>query len=148
MKLYDKRDDFNFPIVNFPFTFVYVATFQQHLHMEYISLSWSNIPELVVPIGISLIERGLLLTRKLLKQRFLLVKLKLSLRKIYGCHHELGKHYRISVSQMTTIMFHLLLALPSLMTCHRVYNLSNTIGTTSGARTDYPSGAPEFIPGF
>ena len=32
------------------------ATFQQHLHMESISLSWSNIPELVVPIMISLIE--------------------------------------------------------------------------------------------
>jgi hypothetical protein len=31
-KLYDKVDDFNFP--NF-----YVATFQQHLQMEYISLS-------------------------------------------------------------------------------------------------------------
>jgi hypothetical protein len=36
-KLYDKRDDFNFPIVNF---YLYVATFQQHLHMQYISLSW------------------------------------------------------------------------------------------------------------
>ena len=34
-KLYDKRDDFHFLIVNFP----YVATFQQHLHMEYISFS-------------------------------------------------------------------------------------------------------------
>jgi hypothetical protein len=34
-KLYDKRDDFNIPIVIFPFN---VATFQQHLHMEYISL--------------------------------------------------------------------------------------------------------------
>ena len=33
-KLYDKGDDFNFPIVNF----LSVATFQQHLHMEYISL--------------------------------------------------------------------------------------------------------------
>jgi len=42
----------------FPFwTFhLYVAIFQQHLHMEYISLSWSNIPELVFPIRISLIE--------------------------------------------------------------------------------------------
>ena len=29
-KLYDKRDDLNFPIVNFPI--------QQHLHMEYISI--------------------------------------------------------------------------------------------------------------
>jgi hypothetical protein len=29
-KHYDKRDDFNFPIVNFPFI---LATFQQYLHM-------------------------------------------------------------------------------------------------------------------
>jgi hypothetical protein len=29
---------------------LYVATFKQHLHMKYISLSWSDIPELVVPI--------------------------------------------------------------------------------------------------
>ena len=36
-KLYDKRDDFSFPIVNFPF--ICRKTFQQHLHMEYISLS-------------------------------------------------------------------------------------------------------------
>jgi len=35
-KLYDKRDDFNFPIVNFR---LYVATFQHHLYMEYISFS-------------------------------------------------------------------------------------------------------------
>ena len=35
---------------------LYVATFQQHLHMEYIYLSWYDIPELVVPIRISLIE--------------------------------------------------------------------------------------------
>jgi hypothetical protein len=34
---------------------LYLATFRQHLHMDYISLSWSGIPELVVPIGISLI---------------------------------------------------------------------------------------------
>jgi hypothetical protein len=35
---------------------LYVAILQQHLHVEYISLSWSDIPELVVPIMISLIE--------------------------------------------------------------------------------------------
>ena len=35
---------------------LYVATFQQHLHMEYISLSWYDIPELLVSIRISLIE--------------------------------------------------------------------------------------------
>ena len=35
-KLYDKRDDFNCPIVHFPFI---CRTFQQHLDMKYISLS-------------------------------------------------------------------------------------------------------------
>jgi hypothetical protein len=45
-KLYDKRDDFN----------LHVATFQQHLHMEYIYHSWSDIPEFVVHIMVALIE--------------------------------------------------------------------------------------------
>jgi hypothetical protein len=53
---------------------LYVAAFQQHLHMEYISLRY-DIPELVV---------WGLLTRKLLNQGLLLVKLKSSLRKVYG----------------------------------------------------------------
>jgi hypothetical protein len=44
------------------------------------------------------LDRGLLLTRKLLNQRFLLVKLKSSLRKFYGRHHDLVDHYGISVS--------------------------------------------------
>ena len=35
-KHYDKRDESNFPIVNFH---LYVATFELHLHMEYISCS-------------------------------------------------------------------------------------------------------------
>jgi len=35
---------------------LYLATFQQHRHMEYISVSWSDIPELVVHIRISLIN--------------------------------------------------------------------------------------------
>ena len=49
----------------------------------------------------------LLLTRKLLNQGFLLVKLKSSLRKFYGHHNDLVDRYGISVSQMTTDMFHL-----------------------------------------
>ena len=64
----------------------YVATFQQHLHMEYISLSWNDILELVGPI------------RKLLNQGFL-VKLKSSLRKFYGRHHDLVDRFGISVWQ-------------------------------------------------
>jgi hypothetical protein len=53
------------------------------------------------------LDRRLLLTRKLLNQGFLLVKLKSSLRKFYGRHHDLVDRDRISVSPMTTDMFHL-----------------------------------------
>jgi uncharacterized protein YjcR len=44
--------------------------------------------------------------RKLLSQGYLLVKLKSSLRKLYGRHHDLVDRYGISVSQITTDMFH------------------------------------------
>jgi hypothetical protein len=53
------------------------------------------------------LESGLLLTRKLLNQWSLLVKFKSSLRKFYGRHYDLVDRYDISVSQMTTDMFHL-----------------------------------------
>ena len=53
------------------------------------------------------LDRGLLLTSKLLNQGFLLVKLKSSLRKFYSGHHDLVDRYIIYVSQMTTDMFHL-----------------------------------------
>jgi hypothetical protein len=53
------------------------------------------------------LDRGLFLPRKLLNQVFLVVKLKLSLRKFYGRHHDLVNRYGISVSQMITDMFHL-----------------------------------------
>ena len=53
------------------------------------------------------LDRGLLLTRKLLNQGFLLVKLKSSLRKFNSLHHDLVDRYGISALQMTTDMFHL-----------------------------------------
>ena len=49
------------------------------------------------------LDRGYLIKRKLLNQGFLLVKVKSSLRKFYGRHQDYG----ISVSQLTTDMFHL-----------------------------------------
>jgi hypothetical protein len=84
-----------------------------------------------------------MLTRKLLNQGFLLVKLKSSLRKFYGRHHDLIDRYGISVSQMTKHMFHI----SSFVSSHRVCNYIYTTGVTSGAGTGYPSGAHEFIPG-
>jgi hypothetical protein len=91
---------------NFPCTHVYnVATFQHHLHMEYIYSSQLIRYSRACSSYQDFLDRGLLLTRKLLNQAFLLVKLKSSCRKVYGRHHLVGR-YGISVSQMTTDMFH------------------------------------------
>jgi hypothetical protein len=102
-KPYDKRDDFNFPIVNFPFICsnipaapAYGVHISQMIRYSRACGSYQDI-----------LDRGLLLTRKLLDKGFLLVKLKSSLRKFYGRHHDLVDRYGISVSQMTTDMFHL-----------------------------------------
>jgi hypothetical protein len=53
-KFYDKRDDFNFPIVNFPFICSNIPA--APAYGVYISLSLYDILELVGPIRISLIE--------------------------------------------------------------------------------------------
>ena len=63
--------------------------------MEYISLRYSR----ACGSYQDFLDRGLVLTRKLLNQGFLLVKLKSSLRKFYGRHHDLADHCGISVSQ-------------------------------------------------
>ena len=88
----------------------YVATFQQHLHMEYIF----QLMRYFRACGSyqDFLDIGLLLTRKLLSKGFLLIKLKSSIRKFYGRNPDLVDRYGISVSQMTTGMFHLSQALP------------------------------------
>jgi hypothetical protein len=65
---------------------LYIGTFQQHLHMEYISLSGFS---RACGSYQDFLDRGLLLTRKLLNQGFLLVKLMSSLRIFFGRHHYL-----------------------------------------------------------
>ena len=72
-KLYDKRDYFN-SIFSLWTSHLYVATFHQHLHMEYIShlIRYSR----ACGFDQDFLNRGLLLTRKLPNQGFLLVKLK------------------------------------------------------------------------
>ena len=103
-KLYDKRDDFNFPIVNFPFicskitavALAYGVYISQLIRYSRTCGSYHDF-----------LDRGLLLTRKLLNQGFLLVMLKSSLRKCYGRHRDLVDRYGISVSRMTTDIFHL-----------------------------------------
>ena len=94
--LYDKHDDFNFHITNFPF------------------LS-SNIPSLPAYgvfisqlIGYArdcsshecFILRAARLSSKLLGQGYVMERLKSSLRKFYGRYGDLIKHYVVSLSQM------------------------------------------------
>jgi hypothetical protein len=79
-----------FPLWTF---LLYVASFQQHLHNAYISLKCYDIPELVAPIGISLLEDAA--NTKLLKSTFFLVKVMSSLQKWYGHHHDLVDRYRM-----------------------------------------------------
>jgi hypothetical protein len=89
-KLYDKRDDFNFPIVNLPFICsnipaapAYGVYISQLIRYSRACGSYHDF-----------LDRGLLLTRKLLNQEFLLVKLKSSqLRKCYGRHHDFVDSY-------------------------------------------------------
>jgi hypothetical protein len=92
-KLYDKRDDFNFPIVNFPLICnnipaapAYGVYISQLLQYSTACGSYQDF-----------FDRGLLLiTMKLLNKGLLLDKLKSSLRK-YGRHHDLVDRYRIFV---------------------------------------------------
>ena len=101
--IYDKRYDFNFPIVNFPFICSNIPAAPVYgvyiFHFRRCSRAYDSYQDFL--------DNGLLLRRKLLNQGFLLVKLKASLRKFYGRLHNLVGRYGISVSQMTRDMFHL-----------------------------------------
>ena len=84
---------------------------------------------------------------KLQKQGFLLVKLKSSLWKCYSRYHDLVDCYGISVTNDHGYV-------PLVVNMSRSFPRSWLITgfvtrlTRSGAGTVYPSGAPEFTPGF
>ena len=143
IRYYDKWDDFNFSILNFPFIStnikessaygVYRSAYTSKLTVgvdqeqnydnlddfKFSILKFSFICS-IIPIAPAFrvyitqlirysracgsyhdfLDRGLLQTRKLLNQGFLIVKLMSPLRKFYGRHHDLVN--------MTTDMFHML----------------------------------------
>lgn len=100
-KLYDKRDDFTFPIVNFPFICsnipaapAYGVYISQLIRYARACCDYNDF-----------LERTRLLTTKLLSQGFIVHRLKSSLQKFYGRHHELVDRYGVSVSTMRTDIF-------------------------------------------
>ena len=130
-KLYEKRDDFKFPIENFPFI---CSNNSNRTCIWSIYLS-------VDPILQSLwflswfFDRGLLLTRKLLNQGFLVVKWKSPLRKF--CGHKW--------SLICSVCRYHNLVLSSCMTYHRACSKSNTTVATCGAGLAKPRSSPFFV---
>jgi hypothetical protein len=120
-KLWDNRDDIHFPIVNFPFICSNIPA--APAYGVYISklIRYSRACGSYQDIH----DRGLLLTRKLLNQGFLVVKLKSSLRKVYGRHHDLVDRYGVCVTNdhgYVPLVIKHFPVLSSFMTYHRVCN--------------------------
>ena len=100
-RLYDKRDDFNFPIVNFPFLSSNIPS--APAYGVYVSQSiryartCSNYQDFM--------ERGKVLTTKLLSQGYQKTKLVATLMKFYGRHHDLVNPYNVAVSRIVSDVF-------------------------------------------
>jgi hypothetical protein len=126
-----------------------IFPFPQHRHMEYISLRWYHIPEFVAPIRMSLIEDAA--NKEATETIVPFGKVEVITSKMLRCHQDLVDIYLISVSQwppICSICRKHLLDLSAFTTYYRVCNYINTTGTTSGAGSTGPSGAPEFTPVF
>ena len=94
--LYDKRDDFNFHITNFPFLSsnipsspAYGVFISQLIRYARACSSYE-----------CFILRAARLSSKLLGQGYVMERLKSSLRKFYGRYGDLIKQYEVSLSQM------------------------------------------------
>jgi hypothetical protein len=100
--VYDKRDDFNFSIVSFPYLCsnipappaygVYISQLIRYVR------ACSTYDQFLV--------RGGLLTNKLMSQGFPLSRLQAAFRKFYGHCNDLIYPYNFSLGQMLSDMFH------------------------------------------
>ena len=95
-KLYDKRADFDFPIVNFPFLSANIP--EAPAYGVYISqlIRYSR----ACDIYLDFIDRARLLAQKLLNQGYVASKLQSFFLKFYGRHHDLVDRYDKTVSKM------------------------------------------------
>ena len=100
-RLYDKRDDFNFPIVNFPFLSsnipsapaygVYVSQLIRYAR------TCSNYQDFM--------KRGKVLTTKLLSRGYQKTKLVATLKKFYVRHHDLVNSCNVAVFRIVSDVF-------------------------------------------
>ena len=94
--LYDKRDDFNFPITNVPFLSSNIPSSPAYgvfiSQLIRYARAWSSYECFIL--------RATRLSSKLLRQGYVMERLKSSLRKFYGRYWDLIKHYEVSLPQM------------------------------------------------
>ena len=95
-KIYDKRDDFNFSIVNFPFLCSNIPG--SPAYGVYISqlIRYSR----ACSGYLDFLARAKLLTSKLLQQGYQLDKLRNAFKKFYGRHHNIIDKYHLSMSKI------------------------------------------------
>ena len=93
-KLYDKRDDFNFPIVNFPFldsnipsSPAYGVFISQLIRYARACTNYKDF-----------VARGKLLSTKLLDQGYNIKRLKTAAKKFYGRYYDICSAFNVSVS--------------------------------------------------
>ena len=100
-RLYDKRDDFNFPIVNFPFLSSNISsapTYGVYVSQLFrYARACSNYQDFM--------EHGKVLTTKLLSQGYQKTKLVATLKKFYGRHHDLVNPYNVAVFRIVSDVF-------------------------------------------
>ena len=99
-KLYDKRDSFTFPIVNFPFISSISASPAYGVYISEL-IRYSR----ACAQYIDFLDRAQLLTQKPFKQGFVAPMFRSLLQKLYDCHHDLVDCYEICISQMTMDFF-------------------------------------------
>ena len=101
-QLYDKRDDFSFSIVNFPYLCSNIPS--SPAYGVYVSqlIRYAR----ACSAYDQFLNRGKLLTYKLLLQGFQQSRLKAAFRKLYGRYNNLVYQYDLSLSQMLSDVFH------------------------------------------
>ena len=94
--LYDKRDDFNFHITNFPFLSSNIPSSPAYgvfiSQLIRYARAWSSYECFIL--------RAMRLSNKLLGQGYVKERLKSSLRKFYGRYGDLTKQYEVPLSRM------------------------------------------------
>jgi hypothetical protein len=101
-QLYNKRDDFNFVIVNFPYTCsniplspTYGVYISQMIRYARVCSTYDKFS-----------SRDRLLTDKLMLHGFLQSRLMSAFRKFYGRYNDLIHSYKLSLSHMLSDIFH------------------------------------------